>query len=80
MVDSDLGALYGVKVKRLNESAKRNTKHFPPEFMFQLTAEEWKNLRSQIVIFKDRCKYTNNENICTYAALCDFSKYNKQSN
>jgi hypothetical protein len=40
MVDSDLAALYGVEVKRLNESVKRNTKRFPPEFMFQLTGDE----------------------------------------
>jgi hypothetical protein len=40
MVDSDLAALYGVEVKRLNESVKRNIKRFPPEFMFQLTDDE----------------------------------------
>jgi phage regulator Rha-like protein len=53
MLDSDLAALYEVEVKRLNESVKRNIKRFPPEFMFQLTAEEWKNLRSQFATFND---------------------------
>ena len=45
MFDSDLAELYGVELKRLNESVKRNTRRFPPEFMFQLTDKEWENLR-----------------------------------
>ena len=58
MLDSELASLYGVEVKRLNESVKRNIKRFPQEFMFQLTDEEWKNLRSQIATFrKDTRKY-----------------------
>ena len=58
MLDSDLAALYKVEVKALNQAVKRNPKRFPPEFMFQLTDEEWKNLRSQIVTFsKDARKY-----------------------
>jgi phage regulator Rha-like protein len=58
MLDSDLAALYGVEVKRLNEGVKRNIKRFPPEFMFQLTDDEWKNLRSQFATFnKDTRKY-----------------------
>jgi len=58
MLDSDLAELYGVEVKRLNESVKRNLRRFPLEFMFQLSDEEWKNLRSQIATFnKDTRKY-----------------------
>jgi hypothetical protein len=37
---SDLAALYGVKVKRLNKQVKRNARCFPADFMFALTAEE----------------------------------------
>ncbi len=48
MLDSDLADLYQFQTKRLNEQVKRNLKRFPEDFMFQLTAEEWKNLRSQI--------------------------------
>jgi ORF6N domain len=40
MIDRDLAELYGVPTKRLNEQVKRNTKRFPEDFMFQLTAEE----------------------------------------
>ena len=59
MLDRELAVLYGVEIKRLNESVKRNTKRFPPEFMFQLTDEEWANLRSQIATFsKDTRKYS----------------------
>lgn len=59
MLDSDLARLYGVEVKRLNEAVKRNIRRFPNDFMFQLTKEEWQNLRSQIATFsKDKRKYT----------------------
>jgi phage regulator Rha-like protein len=57
MLDSDLAVLYGVEIKRLNESVKRNIKRFPREFMFQLTEDEWANLRSQIATFSKTRKY-----------------------
>jgi L-lactate utilization protein LutC len=49
ILDRDLAELYGVEVKRLNEAVKRNIERFPPDFMFQLTSDEWNSLRSQIV-------------------------------
>jgi ORF6N domain len=48
MLDSDLAELYGVETKRLNEQVGRNPDRFPEDFMFQLTGEEWLNLKSQI--------------------------------
>jgi leucyl aminopeptidase len=48
LLDTDLAALYGVTVKRLNEQVKRNAKRFPEDFAFQLTPKEWANLKSQI--------------------------------
>jgi hypothetical protein len=48
MLDSDLAALYGVELKVMNQAVKRNIERFPLDFMFQLTDEEWKKLRSQI--------------------------------
>ncbi len=48
MLDSDLAAVYGVTTKRLNEQFRRNQKRFPEDFAFQLTAEEFESLRSQI--------------------------------
>jgi len=52
MLDSDLAALYEVKVWVLNQAVKRNIDRFPEDFMFQLTPEEVEALRSQSVILK----------------------------
>ena len=52
MLDKDLAEMYGVEVKRLNEAVKRNLSRFPDDFMFQLAANEWANLRSQIATSK----------------------------
>ncbi|MSR71627.1 MAG: ORF6N domain-containing protein [Candidatus Taylorbacteria bacterium] len=54
MIDRDLAKLYGVEVKRLNESVRRNQERFPSDFMFQLTEQEAKLfLRSQIDTLKN---------------------------
>ena len=50
MLDKDLASLYQVEVRVLNQAVKRNIKRFPSDFMFQLTKEEWENLKSQFVI------------------------------
>ncbi len=50
MLDADLAKLYGVSTGRLNEQVRRNSKRFPGDFMFQLTAEEDQILKSQIAI------------------------------
>ena len=47
MLDFDLAELYQVETRRLNEAVKRNIRRFPDDFMFQLNADEWKNLKSQ---------------------------------
>lgn len=49
MLDKDLAELYGVEVRTLNQSVKRNENRFPPDFMFQLDREEWEILKSQFV-------------------------------
>ncbi|MEJ0037976.1 MAG: ORF6N domain-containing protein [Gammaproteobacteria bacterium] len=46
VLDAELAALYGVTTKRLNEQIRRNQERFPPDFMFQLTEEEHRALRS----------------------------------
>src|ERR1043166_1059021 len=48
VLDSDLAAVYGVTTKRLNEQFRRNRKRFPEDFAFQLTAEEFATLTSQV--------------------------------
>jgi hypothetical protein len=44
MLDSGLASLYGVTTGNLNKAVKRDLDRFPEDFMFQLTAEEFKNL------------------------------------
>ena len=48
MLDKDLAALYETETKSLNLAVKRNSKRFPPDFMFQLTKEEYENLKLRI--------------------------------
>lgn len=50
MLDADLAQLYGVETRVLVQAVKRNLARFPEDFMFQLSAEEFANLRSQSVI------------------------------
>ena len=54
MLDSDLAKLYQVETRVLNQAVKRNLKRFPPDFMFQLTAEEVLNMSSQNVTTSTR--------------------------
>lgn len=46
MLDFDLAALYEVETKVFNQAVKRNTKRFPADFMFQLTRQEWNNIKT----------------------------------
>jgi hypothetical protein len=57
MLDSDLAAIYGVTTKRLNEQLKRNRPRFPDDFAFQLTVQEFRNLKSQIATSSLRSQF-----------------------
>lgn len=48
MLDFDLASLYEVETRVLNQAVKRNIMRFPEDFMFQLTKQEFENLRFQI--------------------------------
>ena len=48
MLDKDLSELYGVETKHLKRAVRRNIKRFPDDFMFELTENEFKNLKSRI--------------------------------
>jgi cell division protein FtsL len=52
MLDRDLAELYGVETKVLKQAVKRNLNRFPPDFMFELTKNEYDALRSQFVTLK----------------------------
>lgn len=47
ILDEALSSFYGVTTKRLNEQVKRNAERFPPDFVFQLSDDEHRCLRSQ---------------------------------
>ena len=49
LLDSDLADLYGVSTKALKQAVRRNIDRFPSDFMFELTHQEFSNLRSQFV-------------------------------
>ena len=73
MIDSDLALLYNVETKRLNESVKRNAKRFPESFCFQLTEDEYADLRSQIAT-------SNTENTSSKGGvgICHMSLQNRE--
>jgi phage regulator Rha-like protein len=48
MLDTDLAILFNVETKNLNKAVKRNEERFPNNYRFQLTENEWDNLRFQI--------------------------------
>jgi len=50
MLAGDLAMLYKVETRALNQAVKRNIARFPEMFRFQITEEEYENLKSQFVI------------------------------
>ncbi len=49
MLDADLAVLYGVETRLLVQAVNRNKERFPNDFMFQLSKQEFNDLRSQTV-------------------------------
>ena len=56
MLDKDLAELYHVTTGNLNKAVKRNIKRFPPDFMFQLTNEEFLKLKHKCPLKNGRVK------------------------
>ena len=48
ILDVDLAELYGVEIRALNQGVRRNSERFPDDFMFALSAEEWRAIRDTI--------------------------------
>lgn len=65
MLDRDLAMLYGVETKRLKEQVKRNINRFPEDFMFQLTLDEAKSLRSQFATLDTSSSRSQNATLNT---------------
>ncbi len=50
LLDADLAQLYGIETRALVQAVRRNVARFPEDFMFELTAQEFTDLKSQSVI------------------------------
>lgn len=48
LLDRDLAELYGVEIKALNQAVKRNPERFPDQFMFQLSSDEYRNVKKSL--------------------------------
>src|SRR5690606_42022087 len=46
ILDSDLAELYGIETKQLKRQVRRNIDRFPEDFMFELSLDEFENLRN----------------------------------
>ncbi len=65
MIDQDLGRLYGISTKVLNQAVKRNAERFPEDFMFQLTKSE----ASELVTICDRFALLKHSSSLPYAFI-----------
>jgi len=54
MLDFDLAELYEVETRVMNQAVKRNFDRFPEDFMFRLTAEEWKGIPSSQIVMMEK--------------------------
>lgn len=61
MLDFDLAELYQVETRRLKEAVRRNIRRFPPDFMYELTEQEYKCLRSQFATLKKMGRGTHSK-------------------
>jgi len=78
ILDSDLARIYGVTTKRLNEQVKRNFNRFPPDFLFQLTDDEFESLspmRSQFATASEVPKTIRSQNATAYKRNVRFLPY-----
>ena len=53
LLDTDLAVLYGVEARALNQAVARNRNRFPDDFMFQVSEEEYEQIRSRFVTASD---------------------------
>lgn len=53
MLDVDLAEIYGIETKRMKEAVRRNAERFPPDFIFEITREEYSSLRTQFATLEN---------------------------
>lgn len=69
IADADVAALYGVETKRVNEAVRNNPNKFPNDYMFELSLEENKYLRSKISSTKVSSKSRTTTKVFTEKGL-----------
>ena len=69
IADADVAELYGVETKRVNEAVRNNPDKFPPRYMFELTTNELRDLRSKISTTNVSTKNRNPTKVFTERGL-----------
>ena len=64
MLDFDLAELYEVETPVFNQAIKRNIESFPVDFMFRLSAHEWKEISSSQIVMMDRLSKNRTGKYC----------------
>jgi ORF6N domain len=59
MFDFDLAVLFETETKRLKQSVKRNIARFPPEFMFTLSPNEWREVVTNCDLLPANLRFTS---------------------
>ena len=63
MLDRDLAELYQVTTGNLNKAVQRNIRKFPEDFMFQLTKEEFDELKANLIFQNGRSSWGGNRKL-----------------
>ena len=69
IADADVAALYGADTRRINEAVNNNPDKFPPEYLFELTDRELRDLRSKISTTKVSVKSRNTTKVFSERGL-----------
>ena len=75
MLDRDLAALYEVETRVFNQAVKRNINRFPKDFMFQLTKEEWEDIRLQVETLENQQSRLRSQFVILNTGRGQHSKY-----
>ena len=75
MIDFDLAQLYEVETRVLNQAIKRNIESFPKDFMFRLTAKEWKEVVSSQTLIIENFEKTNSSQFVMSSVKFRGAKY-----
>ena len=75
MLDRDLATLYEVETRVFNQAVKRNIKRFPKDFMFQLTKEEWEDVRLQVETLENQQSPLRSQIVILNTGRGQHSKY-----